>query len=193
MVPWISNRRKSFSNWWKCPKIISEENKNNVRQMFSEEITLSLRNAAFEIRINHTIISIFLRGNVKLFPWKLQMHQQINDEDRVKATHTAQYCRNKLRGDSQFLKKLFSDECKFSLLGEVNRTELSDMAFRTSTTRNRSPAQLSLGYDLVRPTEKWIKWTLFLWKWKRYRTGLEKNGSILCVSMTSKQYGRHDV
>lgn len=101
---------------------ISEENKDRIRTMFAEDPTLSLRIAATEIGIHHTTIWRFLRRELKLFPYKLQLHQQISDEDKAKRIEFAQYCRNELGNESGYLKRIvFSDECKFSLSGQVNK------------------------------------------------------------------------
>lgn len=93
-----------------------------IRTLFNENPTMSLRTAAVQIGLHHTTLWNFLRRNLKLYRYKLQMHQQISDEDKLVRVNFAQCCRNELTNDSEFFKRfVFSDECKFSLFGFVNK------------------------------------------------------------------------
>lgn len=93
----------------------SKKNKFRRRTMFSEEPALSSRNAALEIGMHHTTIWRSRREALKLSPYKLQVREQLNDEDKTQTIDFAQYCSNELRNDSKFLKRNFSDECKFAM------------------------------------------------------------------------------
>ena len=101
---------------------ISDEKKEMIRSMFNENPTVSLRTAATQVGVHHTTIWSFLRRELKLYPYKLQMAQQLSEEDETKRINFARYCRAELRFDSEFLKRVvFTDECKFSLSGFVNK------------------------------------------------------------------------
>lgn len=90
--------------------------------MFPGGSTLSSKLAATKIKIHHTTTWRFMIRELKLFPYKLQMLQKISDTDKVKRISFSQYYRNELGNDSRILKQvLFSDECKFSISGQVNK------------------------------------------------------------------------
>lgn len=84
---------------------VSEENKEEMRTMLSKDPTLSMRNASLELGILHTTILKFPKEELKLSPYILKMHQQINDEDEFKRIDFASYCRNDLENNSEFLKR----------------------------------------------------------------------------------------
>lgn len=65
--------------------------------MFSEDSTLSLRNASLEIAIHYTKIWRFLKGDLKPLLYTLQMRQKISGEHKDKRIDFAQDCRNALK------------------------------------------------------------------------------------------------
>lgn len=84
--------------------------------MLNENYTFSLQNAAAQTGAHYRTICHFLRRELKLFPYKLQMHQQISASDKLNRISFARYFPNGLRNDSKYLKRIvFSDDCKFSL------------------------------------------------------------------------------
>lgn len=83
---------------------------------------MSLRNAVLEIKVPLTIIRTFLRGELKLSSYKLQMHQHINHEKENKRIRFAQYSRNELENGSEVLRRIgFCDDCQFSLSNKVKK------------------------------------------------------------------------
>lgn len=95
---------------------ISKESEDRIRLKISEHSLLSSRNSAFEIGIHHTTIRRFLREELKLFLYKIQIHQQINDEHKDSRIDFVYFHCRELGIDSGFLKGIvFSGERKFSL------------------------------------------------------------------------------
>lgn len=71
--------------------------------MFSEDFTSFLRKSARGIGVHLTTRWRFLRGECNLFPYTLQMQQQINDEDKIESIKSAQYRRHDLENGSRIL------------------------------------------------------------------------------------------
>lgn len=63
--------------------LISEEKKEMIRKIFNEDPRASLRNAATQVGLHHTTIWNFLKRELELDAYKLKMHQQITDLDKV--------------------------------------------------------------------------------------------------------------
>lgn len=118
---------------------ISIEVRNQIRILFNNDPRRSLREVAEETGVSHATVWNFLRKELKMFPYKLQMATALTEDHKIRRKQFAQYCRRELRNDSQYLNRvLFSDECQFSLSGSVNKqncrvwgTERPNLVFDT--------------------------------------------------------------
>ena len=101
---------------------ITEEKKNEIRALFNSNPRLSLRAAAQEVGVAHATIWNFLRKELKMFPYKLQMTTALTESHKERRLRFARDCRRELRNNAGYLRRIvFSDECKFSLSGSVNK------------------------------------------------------------------------
>lgn len=100
---------------------ISEERKNDVRDLVKSNPRISLRQLTAQTGVPTTTVWRILRNELRLFPYKLQMGVELSDNDKQNRISFAQYCRAQLRENPGYLKRIvFSDECHFSLSGHVN-------------------------------------------------------------------------
>lgn len=161
--------------------------------MSSGDLTSSLRNAALEIGAQHTTKWRFLKGVLKLFLHKLQMYHQVHDKVIIKSIYFAQYFRNELGNDSEFLKRIvlywwvqfsLSEKWTSSIFGYQVQ-----WVYKVYTKLRAALPWLAM----VRFATNGNSWTLIFEKWKRYVGELQTNTSILCFSMTSKLSRRHNI
>ena len=101
---------------------ISNEVRNQIQELFNNDPTISLRAVAAQTGVAHATVWNFLRKELKLFPYKLQMGTALTEDHKTRRIRFAQSCRRELRNDAGYLNRIvFSDECKFSLSGVVNK------------------------------------------------------------------------
>jgi len=92
------------------------------------------------VSLPHTTIWTFLRKELKMFPYKLQIGQQLSDLDKSNRIQFAQFCREQLNEDSGYLRRIiFSDECSFSLSGGVNKQNCRIWGTERPSTVYESP------------------------------------------------------
>ena len=101
---------------------ISDEKKAEIKQLFSDNPRRSLREVGRTVSLPHTTIWYFLRKELGMFPYRLQMAQQLSDDDKTNRLTFVQRIHQKIIEDPEFLNKIiFSDECSISLEGGVNK------------------------------------------------------------------------
>lgn len=89
--------------------------------LFNKHTALSLQNGNSQTGVHHLTIWPCLRQELECFLYKRQLHQQITDSEKLKRTAFAKWCRNKFKM-VKFLKQIvFSDDCKFSCSGIVDK------------------------------------------------------------------------
>ncbi len=101
---------------------ISTAVRNQIRDLFIDDPTISLRVAAAQTRVCSSTVRNVVRKELKLYPYKLQMSTALTEHHKTSRFNFAQNCRTELRNDAGYLERIiFSDECKFSLSGKVNK------------------------------------------------------------------------
>ncbi|CAF4694672.1 unnamed protein product [Rotaria sp. Silwood2] len=99
----------------------TEENKEAIKSLFSNNPTTSTRRAASELGISKTSILRIL-SELKLHPYRHRLVQQLNDDDPDRRT---EFCEKLLmmaeEDHSIFDKIIWTDEAIFKLNGHVNR------------------------------------------------------------------------
>jgi hypothetical protein len=101
---------------------LSEEKKATIKSMFSDNPRLSLRQAESQIQVPKSTLWDFLRKELHLYPYKLQMGMALSDEDKQNRITFAHYIRSEFSNNNDYDSRLiFSDECSFSLSGGVNK------------------------------------------------------------------------
>jgi len=86
---------------------ISVEKQNQIEEMFKANPRRSLREVGGVVGVHHTTVWHFLRKKLKLFPYRLQMGQQLSETDRENRMIFAQLCKEKLQENHNFLKRIF--------------------------------------------------------------------------------------
>ena len=61
---------------------ITEAKKNEIRVLFNSNPRLYIRAEALEVGVAHAIISNFLRKELKMFPYKLQMTTALTESHK---------------------------------------------------------------------------------------------------------------
>lgn len=132
-----------------CRPQICNKNEYWTRAMSNENLNFSLRNSSARSGVHHTKIWHFPRRELKLFQYRLQMHQQITDSDELNRTFFAQHFRNDLKHDSEFLRWIvFPISANFLFL-EMGTKKI--VGFRVQRVHNKytkrfmTPALLLLG------------------------------------------------
>ena len=96
--------------------------RDQIRDLFIDQPRMSLRSAAHQIGVSTATIRNVVRKELKLYPYKLQTSTALTEQHKSSRLNFAQYCRRELRRDTGYLERIiFSDECKFSLSGKVNK------------------------------------------------------------------------
>lgn len=148
-----------------------------------------LEKCSLEIELHHTKIWSFLRGELELSAYKLQLQQQINDKDKIERIDFAQYCRNDLGNDSFLLKRivLFRSASFHSRKKWKSRT----VGYGARSVHNKYTKLRTalLGYSLCRIV---INNGPYLFEKKKYYgTELQMNASIRFASTALKLTERH--
>ena len=101
---------------------ISEEKRSQIKEMFQTNPRRSLRDVAREVSLPHTTVWNVIRKQLNMFPYRLQIAQQLSHDDKTNRLNFAQFLQAELVEDSHYLERIvFSDECSFSLGGAVNK------------------------------------------------------------------------
>jgi len=101
---------------------VSAERREVIRLMFEEDPRVSLRFVESRTGVSRATIWRFLRQELHLFPYKLQMGSQLSDPDRHARLQYAHNFLANVANDGDYGSKIFySDECSISLSGGVNK------------------------------------------------------------------------
>ena len=86
------------------------------------DLNLSIRCCAQELRLSQTSTWGILRKDLGLFPYKVQLTQELKPNDHLHRRQFADWAREQLEIDSDFGKKIiFTDEAHFWLNDFVNK------------------------------------------------------------------------
>lgn len=100
----------------------SSNQEERVSKYFVRYPSRSLRRAEQDLNIPRSSIHDILRNRLHMFPYKLQVVQQLEDGDYTARIEFAQWCLQNIQGDSSFLNRvIYSDECVFHVDGKVNK------------------------------------------------------------------------
>jgi hypothetical protein len=87
--------------------------------------TTSIRRIAHELNASTTTVQRVLRKDLKLYPYKMEVVQDLSDEDRATRVQFAMDMLETMDGDPDFLSHImFSDEANFDLVGNVNKQNI---------------------------------------------------------------------
>lgn len=101
---------------------VTEEKIDSVRDVFVRSPGKSTRSASLELQIPQPTVWKILRKRLKMTPYKLQLVQSLNDNDKVVRKNFCQEMQHCLENDDTLFNRLiFSDECTFHISGKVNR------------------------------------------------------------------------
>lgn len=101
---------------------IGSTKKDEIAEHFTENPRSSLRHAANDLHVSHTTIDKVLRYDLKMHPYKIQVTQQLHEEDHALRISMCEDLLEKIKNDVNFLRNIiFSDEATFRLNGCVNR------------------------------------------------------------------------
>lgn len=101
---------------------ISQQEKHAIKQLFENNPKISLRYVEAQLGVPKSIVWRFLREELHLFPYKLQIGTQLSDHDKAARVEYAQDCLTKLGNDPEYLNRIiYSDECHILLAGGVNK------------------------------------------------------------------------
>lgn len=101
--------------------VTNEENQMEIAQAFVEYPHLTIRRAAEQHDISRMSVHTILKS-IKFHPYKVHLVQELNEDDPDRRTEFCDLMMNKIDRDPNFLYNIvFSDECTFTLKGEVNR------------------------------------------------------------------------
>lgn len=93
-----------------------------VRETFTHSPTISIRASAKQLLIPRSTVHKILRKNLKLYPYKLQLVQALEPNDRPRRTEFAFDMLEQIAEDPNFLNLIcFSDEATFHVSGKVNK------------------------------------------------------------------------
>ena len=125
---WLRNLKETGSvNGGAAPsttgrKVVSEENVNRVRDVMTANPRLSLREVSHNTGLCLSTTFKIARKKLKLFPYKIQIVQKLEPQDRPNRQAFAETLLQRLRADGDYLRKIaFSDEASFSVDRVVNR------------------------------------------------------------------------
>lgn len=100
----------------------SSPREQRVATYFNRNPRRSLRTAERDLTISRSSIQRILRNRLHMFPYKIQIVQQLEDRDYAARTWFVNWCRQNIQSDCSFLNRIiFSDECVFHVDGKVNK------------------------------------------------------------------------
>ena len=99
----------------------TEENIAAVRNSVGRSPKKSMRRRSQELGMARELLRRVLTSDLHLYPYKIQIKQQLTDADKEKRVTMCEWFCNVLENDENFLEKVwFSDEAHFLLSGHVN-------------------------------------------------------------------------
>lgn len=103
------------------PYLLNEARQIQVLGQFAISPTMSLRKAAEETGLSRESVRKVLKLH-KFHPYKLQITQELGDDDPDRRIEFCEIMTNRIIGQPQLIKNIcFSDECTFYLNGKVNK------------------------------------------------------------------------
>lgn len=100
----------------------TEEKIEEVKNIYENEPSTSIRRAAQQARMSYGTTWTILKRDLNLFPYKIQVHQQLKDVDVSRRLDFANLMLEKIEKNEINIKKIwFSDEAHFHLNGYVNK------------------------------------------------------------------------
>ncbi|PSN29581.1 hypothetical protein C0J52_27844, partial [Blattella germanica] len=112
----LSNAGKHFK------RKVSDENVEHIREAFQRSPRKSFRQASVQLNIPLTTVHTVLHKILRLRAYKLQLHQMIKPNDKLKRKRFAETMLDKVDDDDSFLTRVyFSDETTFHVNGKVNK------------------------------------------------------------------------
>ena len=101
---------------------VSEEKIEEIRAGFQRSPQKSIRQASRQFNVPRSTVHRVLHKRLRLYPYKVQIVQQIKPDDRPRRQAFAIEMLDRIDRDPQFLGNvLFSDEATFHVSGSVNR------------------------------------------------------------------------
>lgn len=102
--------------------IVTEENTEKVDEYFTENPSTSTRRASLELDISRTSLQRILKTKIKMWPYKIQIHQELTEHDMERRlAFSRKMLRHFSKGEIEHKKIWFSDEAHFWLSGYVNK------------------------------------------------------------------------
>ena len=101
---------------------VDDDKKDEIADHFADNPRTSIRQVAMEVSCSYGVVQKVARKELKLYPFKIQITQQLHEEDLAIRMHMCDVLLEKIESNVSFLKSLiFSDESTFRLDGTVNR------------------------------------------------------------------------
>ena len=101
---------------------LDETKSEEISEIFQNQPSTSIRQAASAISCSYGYVHKVLKHDLKLFPYKIQVTQELHEEDFSLRVSMCETLLEKTEEDENFLEKIiFSDESTFRLDGIVNR------------------------------------------------------------------------
>ena len=101
---------------------MTEDTINRVKAVIDDDPSLSVRQVARATDISFQTVQRILRKHLKMFPYKIQIVQKLEPQDRPNRQFFAETLLEREATNPGYLKKIvFTDESTFSVHGEVNR------------------------------------------------------------------------
>ena len=101
---------------------VDDDKKDEIADHFADNPRTSIRQVAMEVSCSYGVVQKVARKELKLYPFKIQITQQLHEEDLALRMHMCDVLLEKIESNVSFLKSLiFSDESTFRLDGTVNR------------------------------------------------------------------------
>jgi transposase len=100
----------------------TSENVEKLEAMFERSPCKSVRRAAQQLGMSKTTVHRLMRNELKLFPYKIQTHQPLHEQDMARRLDFANVCLNMIENNEIDSGNIwFTDEAHFHLDGYVNK------------------------------------------------------------------------
>lgn len=143
----------------------SVENIQLVRQSVTASPETSTRRRSTQLGIPRGTVIQILKKDLRLYPYKIQMVQQLNPGDLAKRLEYSRTLLNIAENDELFLENLMmTDEAHFHLSGFVNKKKLQILGHTESQKSPSTSLTLTSCYCLVWHNLAQNLWTVFLRK-----------------------------
>lgn len=101
---------------------VSDESVASIEESFTASPRKSVRRASLELGLPKSTVHKILRAKLHMKAYKIQLHQQLLEEDYYARLTFCHQFNEKLCNDDAFVSNLlFSDEATFHISGKVNR------------------------------------------------------------------------